>query len=123
MHAVFREAEDHAGRRVRVDDSTNFSAAFCSCFVLPVEKAHGAAREVAVAAAVVGFEVEGRRERRDVPKPQRRRVQCRLVLAAVVSFLVLLSRPHVHVGLPQNLREADLGRRASEHWCFCALGP
>ena len=73
-----------------------------------MEKAHGAAREVAVAAAVIGLEVEGRRERRDVAEAQRRRVQRGLVLAAVVALLVLLSRPHLDIRLPQDLREADL---------------
>ena len=66
VHAALREADDQPGRRVRVYDTTNLRAAFCTCFVLPVEEPHGAAREVAVAAAVIGLEVEGRRERFDV---------------------------------------------------------
>ena len=48
-----RQAEDQAGRRVRVDNTTNFRAAPRPRLVLPMEKAHGAACEVAVAAAVV----------------------------------------------------------------------
>ena len=66
MHAAFREAEDQAGRRVRVDDSTNFRAAPRPRLVLPVEKPHGAPRKMAVAAAVIGLQVVRRRERRDV---------------------------------------------------------
>ena len=70
VHAALREADDQPSGYVRVDDSTNFRAAFCSCLVLPVEKAHGAAREVAVAAAVVGLQIKSRRERVDVAEPK-----------------------------------------------------
>ena len=97
MHAALAQAEDQAGRRVRVYDIANFRAASCPRLVLPMEKAHGAASEVAVAAAMIGLQVVRRRERRDVAEAQRRRVQRGLVLAAVVSFLVLLAAPHVQV--------------------------
>ena len=103
-----RQAEDQAGRRVRVDNTTNFRAAPRPRLVLPMEKPHGAASEVAVAPAVIWLEVIRRRERRDVAEAQRRRVQRGLVLAAVVALLVLLAGPHVYISLSQNLCEPHL---------------
>ena len=69
VHAALREAEDHAGRRVRVDEAANFRAAPRPRLVLPVEEPHGAAREVAVAAAVIGLQIKSRRERLHLSEP------------------------------------------------------
>ena len=40
MHAALAQAEDQAGRRVRVDNTTNFRAAPRPRLVLPVEKSN-----------------------------------------------------------------------------------